>query len=144
MIFDIINPCAQTYAVHVPLHGYMQQYKKNTFRPSQNVCYKSYLKVLFKLCRPFKHHFWTTLIAYLLGRSKAIEIALGAYCSVGGHGQHYCAQTVFRANSMRGRSKPLNQDWQRTVLTQHEKAMRYPKQALWPECLLCKASNTRY
>ena len=74
------GPHAEAYAVHVPLQGYIQQYKCdfNGFGPSQKVCYKSGpknvfngfgpsqngsykhdLNIMFKLCRPFKHNFQT-------------------------------------------------------------------------------------
>ena len=46
---------------------------------------------MFKLSIPFKQHFWTTFIAYILGRPKTIKITffdIALYGPVGGHGQH--------------------------------------------------------
>ena len=89
-IIEFLGHCAWGYLLvmlALPPTDHLSQSCKKWFGPSQKVCYKSDLKVVFKWCRPFKHDFWTTFIAYLLGRDKYIKIAFWAYYPAGGQGQ---------------------------------------------------------
>ena len=66
-------PCPPTG----PYTAISRKYDFNCFGPSQKVCYKSGLKIVFKWPTPFKQHFGIIFIACLLGRPKTIRIAFG-------------------------------------------------------------------
>ena len=61
----------------------------NGFGPSQKVCYKNGLKMVFKWSTPFKQHFNTIFIAYLWGGPKPLKLSDHFYSIPFGKAQNH-------------------------------------------------------